>query len=277
MVGALIYSISSLLTILINIPLGIFVFLNDKRAEANRVFVLLMLAISVWALGMFFHVTSNSQITALFWGRFLHFGSLFIPVVFFHFILSLLDLNEKKYWLVRFGYLCALVFFVLNFTDLLVKGVSHKGLFLYLNDVGAFYGAYIVYFMFFFWTGVFFYFQRIFQIESGKTGPNHVCVCCFANWNDWQRHHLFGHLQRGRELALSAYVFSFFLQCGDCLCHHQRRASGHPGCDWQKYDLCAGGDIVDRFVYRFERLANANVVNNDNERFAGSVLGLGGA
>ena len=150
MVGSTIYSISSALTILINLLLGFFVLLQNKNSIINKTFALLALSVSIWALGMYFHVTTSSETASLFWGRFLHAGSIFIPPIFLHFVLALLDLDQIKSRIIRFSYICGIIFFFLNFTPYIVKSVSHKGAFIFINDVGVLYPIYILYFTVFF-------------------------------------------------------------------------------------------------------------------------------
>ncbi len=64
---------------------------------------------------------------ALFWGRFHYFGAVFIPSLYFHFILSLTKKTDKKWvYPTAIGYVLTFLLFISNFSNLLVSTVVKK-------------------------------------------------------------------------------------------------------------------------------------------------------
>ena len=74
---------------------------------------------------------------ALFWARFLHAGVIFIGPAFLHFAYALVGAKtKKKKLLLTFFYIYAFFLLALNFSGLLVKGVSSKFYFKYYAEPG---------------------------------------------------------------------------------------------------------------------------------------------
>lgn len=117
------FVISCILIIVTSVPLGLLTYWKNKRSLTNRLFFALTLATSFWALGISVVVTINTKHLALFLARFFHFGVIFIPILYTHFILSFLNLNliEKK--VIRFSYALGIFFSFSNLTSLFIKDV----------------------------------------------------------------------------------------------------------------------------------------------------------
>ena len=65
--------------------------------------------------------------TALFWGRFHYFGAVFIPSLYFHFILALTKKTDRKLiYPIAAGYILSSLLFISNFTNFLVSTVIRK-------------------------------------------------------------------------------------------------------------------------------------------------------
>lgn len=117
------FVISCILIIITSVPLGLLTYWKNKRSLTNRLFFVLTLVTSFWALGISVVVTVNNKQLALFLAHFFHFGVIFIPILYTHFILSLLNINliEKK--VIRFSYALGIFFSFSNLTNFFIKDV----------------------------------------------------------------------------------------------------------------------------------------------------------
>lgn len=127
------------------LALGLFVFLKKKKSALHRVFALLNLAIAVWALSYWQWLIASEKSTALFWTRILTIGSTFIPILFLHWILLVLNKTKQKKNLVRLGYLMTAFFLLFSFSPLLVKDVEPTHGFPFWPTPGILYHFYIIF------------------------------------------------------------------------------------------------------------------------------------
>ncbi|MEQ1859914.1 MAG: ATP-binding protein [Chthoniobacteraceae bacterium] len=68
----------------VNMLFGLFVFSRDRRAPANRVYLLLAVSIAIWNLGCYHLLIHHTREEALFWARFVFVGCIIGVVAFFH-------------------------------------------------------------------------------------------------------------------------------------------------------------------------------------------------
>src|SRR4051812_22323844 len=91
---------------------GIVVALNRHRAP-KRSYIWLWagfcFAVAFWSLGLGMMTRSASPETATYWLDVHYFGAILIPTLFLHFILSFLQIAEKKSTLILFCYLATFV------------------------------------------------------------------------------------------------------------------------------------------------------------------------
>lgn len=89
---------SCFLTFILSLLFGVFVYFKNRKALLNRIWFTMSLAVSLWSLGLFQVITSQDLKSAFFWQSILDVSAIFIPTLFFHFVLSFLDLVFlKKY------------------------------------------------------------------------------------------------------------------------------------------------------------------------------------
>lgn len=88
--------ISHVIACITTLCLGVFVYLAGKKNETNIVFALYTLAISVWSGFGAFALMSHSAAQALMLWRVSLLGVVFIAVLFVHFVLSLLNAEERS-------------------------------------------------------------------------------------------------------------------------------------------------------------------------------------
>ena len=77
------YLISNIITAqFLNLSLGIFVYLKNKKNTVNITFALMNLSIAVWAFGFAMAITASNKDWGFFWIRILNIGAILIPVIF---------------------------------------------------------------------------------------------------------------------------------------------------------------------------------------------------
>src|SRR3989344_3909480 len=91
------FAISCLLILLTTLPLGYFVYAQNKDRSANRLWLLYSIAISVWGLfGMLIALTSDPSKALLFWRITMGLGVIWMPVLMYHFLYVYVPWQEKK-------------------------------------------------------------------------------------------------------------------------------------------------------------------------------------
>lgn len=96
--------------------LGILVIINNHKALANKIFLVLIMSVNIWTVGLGFATVAPDVVTAEFWRRFASFGWGSAYAIIFHFILIITDNHAliKKRWSRLLLYLpaalCILVF-----------------------------------------------------------------------------------------------------------------------------------------------------------------------
>ena len=120
------YAISSLVTAVTSLVFGLYVFSRNTSMFVNRIFCFLTFSIVVWSVGVCFTVSSSDPRIAIFWGKTIYVGTILIIPSFLHFVLTLIDKAKEKKRVLLSIYFVSFIFLIVNFTDLLVKGVISK-------------------------------------------------------------------------------------------------------------------------------------------------------
>lgn len=107
------------LTAITTFLLGIFVLVKNLRNIVNKTFAFYSFSISWWSFSEIWGIVCDKKSTALTWTRIEQVGVFFIPTLFIHFVISLLNIKNKK-WLLRFAYCCSIVFAILCYTPLMI-------------------------------------------------------------------------------------------------------------------------------------------------------------
>jgi signal transduction histidine kinase len=146
------YAISALINALTSLFLGSLVFIKNKKNTTNSAFVLLSLAVFTWSLFYVFWQTATDYKTALLYTRLLSIGSSFIPIFYLHWVLSFLEIKNKKSFLILFfGYILTLFFLTFSFSSFFIKDVEKTMFFQFWPKAGPLYTAYILSYVF--WVG----------------------------------------------------------------------------------------------------------------------------
>ncbi|MEK7664495.1 MAG: ATP-binding protein [Patescibacteria group bacterium] len=140
----IIFAISGLINGLAGLIFALFVIFYNPRDKINRLYFLLGLANTLWGFGYWQWQLAIDASSALFWVRILSIGSLFIPVFYFHWIVSLLEISKKNKYIVWLNYIFAIIILFFSFSDLFIKGVSKKMFFDFWPNPGILYNFYLV-------------------------------------------------------------------------------------------------------------------------------------
>lgn len=155
-----IFAISGLVNFLVSIFISFFIFVK-KRTYSNIIFSILTFSTAVWSFGYWIWLSEYENYEqAIFWLRVLTVGSIWIPILFTHWISLIFNegfTNNIKKKVIITSYILGLVFSILAiFSDLLVESVSYKMGFIFWPNAGPLYIFYIifVYFALVFYTGI---------------------------------------------------------------------------------------------------------------------------
>ena len=130
---------TALLTSLISLLLGLFVFLKGKDKPANITLALSSLALTLWCFGQLMGGLADSKAAVLWWTRVGIGGAIFIPVFFLHFVLILIDRHTKDAKTLFFAYGLGGILLLFDFTPLLAAGVAPSSGFRYYPVAGMAY------------------------------------------------------------------------------------------------------------------------------------------
>ena len=139
------FAISGLVNGLLSLAFGFFIIIHNWRFKLNRIYFFLTVSVGFWALSYWQWLSAVNEADALFWVRMLSIGSVLIPVFYFHWIVSFLELNKKYKISVRLAYILAGFLLCFSFSSLFVKGVERKLFFPFWPEPGIFYHFYLLF------------------------------------------------------------------------------------------------------------------------------------
>jgi hypothetical protein len=141
------HSVPALLTALLSLSLGGFVYLKQRKHTVNRVWALLSVSIALWSLSFAAVMNAPNEELALLGVRALYFGAIPIPVLFLHFIFAYRQTTHKRKAMLGVGYALSLLSLGLSFTNLLIRDITPHPVLIYFGVPGK---AYVP------WLGVWF-------------------------------------------------------------------------------------------------------------------------
>ena len=143
------FQISCFVIFLVSFLFGFFTFLNNKKERLNILWFFTSLSIGIWSVGFFGVVSSPTYLIAWISQYFLDIGGIFIPVLFFNFILHLLRIEKNQKKISIFSWLIAAFLILLSFTSFFKKGMAPFLEFRYWVDPGPLYFLFPLSFAFF--------------------------------------------------------------------------------------------------------------------------------
>lgn len=126
--------------------LGVFVFWRKRKGSLGTIFFLWCLSIAWWSFFELVIITRHSPTDALFWGRVMQAGDIFLPVLFVHFIATLLE-SPLKHRALTILYMVSSVFAILGFSPLMIPAVGPRTVVPYFLTPGPFYGPMVLFFV----------------------------------------------------------------------------------------------------------------------------------
>lgn len=137
------FAISCLITSILSLALGVFVYFKKKKGLLNNLWAGVSIATCFWSLGLFGVVTATEEYIAFIWQHLVDLGAIFIPVFFLHFTLVFLRIHQRKkeaYKIqVAVVYSIGIALSVLSFTPLFKSGMVPVLDFNFWIDPGPFY------------------------------------------------------------------------------------------------------------------------------------------
>jgi len=141
-----IFVISSLINAIVGASLGTAVLLQNSKELANRTFSLLAFIIAFWSFGYWRWLSSIDLEHAFFWILIFTVGSLFIPVCYFFWVTTLVELEKKfKPFIYSFFLVSSILAVLLYTSNLLIRGVEPKFIFPFWPIAGNIYLFYIIF------------------------------------------------------------------------------------------------------------------------------------
>jgi len=139
------FTLTCILTAVENFIIGPVAYRLNKSETTAR-WLSLNISVGIWSLGLGLEVIARDPAVALFWSKFHYCGVVFIPITYFHFITSLVNVTKDKIKSIRAGYIIAGILLIINLFGGLVATVSPKQIFRYYTDAGSFYPLLLIYF-----------------------------------------------------------------------------------------------------------------------------------
>ncbi|MBI2444008.1 MAG: hypothetical protein HYV42_02070 [Candidatus Magasanikbacteria bacterium] len=165
-------SLLPLVSGVIALALGFFVWLKKPKDLLQILFFLYTVGIAIWLFGTFFLFNATTEMAQIRWDRFIYAGVVFIPVFLYHFGLLYSQLVDRQRRWLYLGYVLALVF--LSASQLSSQFIS--GIYTYQWGVhslaGPLHHIFLVYFFFYF----VFFFVNLIRHYRQATGLHKVQV-----------------------------------------------------------------------------------------------------
>jgi signal transduction histidine kinase len=112
-----VYSLPPLISSILVLLVGLFVFCNNRKSLINITFSLECLSVFIWLFGYFMMYSARDESFAYWCTRLVYAGVIFIPTLFYHFTISFLHKEQKKKKLIVVFYMYSLLFLVLLYAS----------------------------------------------------------------------------------------------------------------------------------------------------------------
>jgi len=139
-----IFAIFALVNVITSIIIGFLILFAVPRNRVNQLFFLLCFSVAVWGYAYFLWQIANDPVTAMFWVHILMIGAIFIPFLYFHFVIRFLNLQCPIRWVVWLGYVFAAFFSFINWSPLFITSVDARAGFLFWPTAGSFFLPFLI-------------------------------------------------------------------------------------------------------------------------------------
>lgn len=141
---ATVHSIPPLVVGSLVLASGLWIMLKNPRSTINLTFGLVCIGVFTWLFSFFMIYSTPDEAKAIFWGKMIYAGVVYIPAFFYHFCLNLVE-SQARTKLIVANYLIGTAFLLLLPTPLLING--HYSYFWgYYPKAGVAHPVFLVYF-----------------------------------------------------------------------------------------------------------------------------------
>lgn len=138
--------VSSILTFVTTLFLSILVYFKNRKSPLNKIYALYSFSIAVWSFGFLKMITASNAEEGLFWASRLHFGAIFIPMLYIHVAYTLLNITHQNKKILFIGYTICFILLAICPTSLFVSHAPAKPGFKYFVGPGIFYHFFTIFF-----------------------------------------------------------------------------------------------------------------------------------
>jgi len=119
------FILSCFLTSALSLVIGFFIYSRNKEALLNKLWMGMSLSVCSWSFGLLKVISEQNPKIAFFWQCFLDISAVFIPVLFFHFILVFLEIDQRIKYKIQLAliYLLGLLIILISPFPIFKKGV----------------------------------------------------------------------------------------------------------------------------------------------------------
>jgi len=137
-----IFAISGLVNGSVAVGFGLLVILKNWRNRVNQLYFLMTISLAIWSFYYWLWLSSTDYDTALNYVQLLSAGSLFIPVFFFHWIVTYLNQERSHRIILILAYLLSISILFFYKSELFISGLSQKLYFTFWPSAGIIYDLY---------------------------------------------------------------------------------------------------------------------------------------
>lgn len=166
------FAISSILIVISTLTMAIILFLSAHKPKENLIWAYFCIFVSIWGLGGYFGSMTLDKDKALFWWQIANIGSIFCPIVFYHFILEYLKRKERL--LLIICYWAGIILTIVNFffSDLYLGEISIIfNQFYYMDWVKDKNIIYLLFYIGFYWLLLLYSFALLLKDFFSAKGP----------------------------------------------------------------------------------------------------------
>lgn len=139
------YSFPNLISSVLMLFLGVFIFTKNIKSLVHILFGFSHFCIFIWLFGYFLVYNAKSEQSALFWCKIVYIGVIFLPSLFYQFVNILLNIPRKKYLLALNYFISFIFIYFLFFTSYFISG-TYKYFWGYQTKVGPAHNFFLLFF-----------------------------------------------------------------------------------------------------------------------------------
>jgi len=142
-----IYTLGILAAGILNTFIGLIIYFKNRKALPNILFGLVTFSFAIWCYSWvaLLSIKEEDGGLAIFFARLLNFGAVFIPFFYFHWIISILGLIKKEKISIIAGYIIALFFGLLSWSNSYVENIHPILFFPNWPTAGSLYKWYLIF------------------------------------------------------------------------------------------------------------------------------------